>query len=165
MFSYSWSFHSKQTGSSLPANHPLYSPAFIFLLMPPTLLVMPSLMFLLIQIWPSSKTKIGLSISWILPDHPGLLPIFPSRRYYSVHCLYMPFSNCIISFIKLIFLSPGFSLQKVVCFCALLYLLVPTICLVLHLTHSWYSTNIRLMENTGSSILFLMKTNSCFKGM
>ena len=107
--------------SSPPANHSLYSPAFIFLLMPPTLLVMPSLMFLLIQIWPSSKTKTRLSINWILPDHPGLLSIFPSCRYYSVHCLYVPFSNCIISFIKLIFFIPRFSLCKKLCAFVLFY--------------------------------------------
>lgn len=76
---------------------------------------MPSLMSLRIQMWLSSKTKFSL----VTQLNPSLTIVAHyqsfSHIHSSVHCLYMSFSNCIISFIRLTFSIPGFLSAKNCC--------------------------------------------------
>lgn len=127
-----WSYHL------LSVDLFLYLPAFVVLFLPVSLFLTPSL-----GIFTDPNLTIFQHQVQVNPesfsDHPDPLSIFPFCRYYSAHCLYMSFSNGIISLIQLTFFIPRFSLCKKklhsFVFC-LLYLLVPTICLVLHLMHT-----------------------------
>lgn len=112
IFSQSWSFHSNHGSSyhSLSIDHSLYMPAFMFLFMPVPLFVMPSFGIFIDPNLSIFWDKFRLWITWSYPDP---LSIFPSCRYCSVHCLYMSFSNGIISFMQITFFYPLVSsLQK-----------------------------------------------------